>query len=559
MLSLTVAIVGVRAFGIARPLARYAHRLVSHDLALRSLAGTRAAAVRLPGRPAAGPDRARDRDGDLLARLVGDVDAVQDLYLRGLIPPLVALAERRGVRGRRRRPAAGGGRRARGRADRRRRAGAGAGRRARRLDRRAAGPPCARSSPPTSSSCSRGAPELVVLGADRAAVDRIERLDAELTRLGRRDALAGGLVEGLSVLVAGLTTAGVLAVCVQATGGRPARPGPRRGPHAAGRGRVRGRRAAAAGRAHAARDAGVRRGASCRSATRPPAVRDPAAPAPPSGRRARRPRRRAGCGRRTPTAGGCTASTSPSRPGERVALVGRSGSRQDDARRAAGPLPRPGRRAACSSPAPTLRDARPARRAAADLARRAGRLPVRDVDPRERAPRPPGRRRRGGRGRPCAGPGSGDWVARLPHGLGHARRRGRRGGLRRRAPPARAGPGAARRLPRAGPGRADRARRPPDRDGADRGRPGRPDRTVLLITHREEAPHPRVSGCGGAGSPRRSLARIDPRAGGPSSDRSEGPTDAIQGGRHDTRTDERRSSSTAACSSAARCSCRSAP
>ena len=63
----------------------------------------------------------------------------------------------------------------------------------------------------------RGAAELLMLGADRAAADRIRRLDAELTRLGRRDALAGGVVEGLSVLVAGLTTAGVLAVCVQAT------------------------------------------------------------------------------------------------------------------------------------------------------------------------------------------------------------------------------------------------------------------------------------------------------------------------------------------------------
>ena len=90
VLSLTMAIVGVRAFGISRPLARYAHRLVSHDLALRSLAGTRAATVRslagqLPERSGA------HRDGDLLARLVGDVDAVQDRYLRGLLPPLVAV------------------------------------------------------------------------------------------------------------------------------------------------------------------------------------------------------------------------------------------------------------------------------------------------------------------------------------------------------------------------------------------------------------------------------------------------------------------------------------
>ena len=57
---------------------------------------------------------------------------------------------------------------------------------------------------------------------------------------------------------------------------------------------------------------------------------------------------------------------------------------------------------------------------------------------------------------------------------GHARRRGRAPrSSRRRAAPARAGPGAARRRPRAGPGRADRARRPPDGGRADPGRAGR--------------------------------------------------------------------------------------
>ncbi len=37
VLSLTAAIVGVRFFGLARPLARYLERLASHDVALRSL------------------------------------------------------------------------------------------------------------------------------------------------------------------------------------------------------------------------------------------------------------------------------------------------------------------------------------------------------------------------------------------------------------------------------------------------------------------------------------------------------------------------------------------
>ena len=43
VLSLSAAIVGVRFFGLARPLARYLERLASHDVALRSLGRARAA------------------------------------------------------------------------------------------------------------------------------------------------------------------------------------------------------------------------------------------------------------------------------------------------------------------------------------------------------------------------------------------------------------------------------------------------------------------------------------------------------------------------------------
>ena len=42
VLSLSVAIVGVRFFGLARPLARYLERLSSHDLAFRVLGRVRA-------------------------------------------------------------------------------------------------------------------------------------------------------------------------------------------------------------------------------------------------------------------------------------------------------------------------------------------------------------------------------------------------------------------------------------------------------------------------------------------------------------------------------------
>ncbi|WP_028927117.1 thiol reductant ABC exporter subunit CydD [Pseudonocardia acaciae] len=85
VLSLMVAIVAVRAFGLGKGVLRYTERLASHDVALRVLADLRVriwqALVRLG--PAA---TARLRRGDLLARLVSDVDAQQDVLVRGVIP-----------------------------------------------------------------------------------------------------------------------------------------------------------------------------------------------------------------------------------------------------------------------------------------------------------------------------------------------------------------------------------------------------------------------------------------------------------------------------------------
>src|SRR4051812_36040448 len=85
VLSLMVAIVGVRAFALAKAGLRYGERLAAHDAALRMLATLR---VRLweslvrPGPAATG----RLRSGDLLARLVGDVDAQQDVVVRAFLP-----------------------------------------------------------------------------------------------------------------------------------------------------------------------------------------------------------------------------------------------------------------------------------------------------------------------------------------------------------------------------------------------------------------------------------------------------------------------------------------
>ena len=88
VLYLMVAIVGVRTFGLARPALRYAERLVSHDVALRMLADTRARVydVLVPLAPA----RLGRHRGDLLTAIVDDVDAQLDEQLRVRQPVLAA-------------------------------------------------------------------------------------------------------------------------------------------------------------------------------------------------------------------------------------------------------------------------------------------------------------------------------------------------------------------------------------------------------------------------------------------------------------------------------------
>jgi ATP-binding cassette subfamily C protein CydC len=87
---LQVAIVGVRFFGIARGVARYLERYVSHDVTFRLLARLRTWFYeRLE--PLAPARLLAYRSGDLLSRIVADVETLQDFYLRALAPPLVAL------------------------------------------------------------------------------------------------------------------------------------------------------------------------------------------------------------------------------------------------------------------------------------------------------------------------------------------------------------------------------------------------------------------------------------------------------------------------------------
>ncbi|MFJ3643745.1 thiol reductant ABC exporter subunit CydD [Streptomyces sp. NPDC090108] len=89
VLYLMVAVTATRTFGIGRAVFRYAERLVSHDAVLRMLADTRVAVYRRLERLAPAGLRATRR-GDLLTRLVADVDAFQDYWLRWLLPAGVA-------------------------------------------------------------------------------------------------------------------------------------------------------------------------------------------------------------------------------------------------------------------------------------------------------------------------------------------------------------------------------------------------------------------------------------------------------------------------------------
>ena len=215
ILSLTVTIVLVRFLGLARPVARYADRLASHDLALRALGRIRSRVYErieplAPGRLEA------YRRGDLLARMVGDVDTLQGLYVRGLLPGVVALVVGAAciLVAALILPAA---------------AAILAGgllltgvpvpwlsaRLARAVGRRQA---VARGTLTAELvELLRGAPELVVYGQEEQTLARVRELDVALARLGRRDALVAGLGDALTILVAGLTVTGVLAVAVSAT------------------------------------------------------------------------------------------------------------------------------------------------------------------------------------------------------------------------------------------------------------------------------------------------------------------------------------------------------
>ncbi|MCW8382054.1 thiol reductant ABC exporter subunit CydD [Streptomyces justiciae] len=214
VLYLMVAVTATRAFGIGRAVFRYAERLVSHDAVLRMLADTRVAVYRRLERLAPAGLR-RTRRGDLLSRLVADVDALQDYWLRWLLPAGAALTVSAASVGFTAwlLPEAGAalavGLLA---------AGVGVplvtGAVARRAERRLA--PARGVLATRVTDLLTGTAELAVAGALPARTAEAREADGVLTRIASRGATATALGDGLTALVSGLTVAATALAGAQA-------------------------------------------------------------------------------------------------------------------------------------------------------------------------------------------------------------------------------------------------------------------------------------------------------------------------------------------------------
>jgi ATP-binding cassette subfamily C protein CydCD len=88
--TLQVAIVGVRFFGIARALFRYLERLVSHQVTFKLLAQLRVW-IYHSLEPLAPAFQLKANSGDLLSRIIGDVGALENFYVRGAAPLAIAI------------------------------------------------------------------------------------------------------------------------------------------------------------------------------------------------------------------------------------------------------------------------------------------------------------------------------------------------------------------------------------------------------------------------------------------------------------------------------------
>src|SRR5690242_11749817 len=217
LVAISAAVVAVRALSVGRGVSRYLERLASHDAAFRVLAHVRVRIYRRLERLAPAGLSAFS-SGDLLARLVSDVDATQDLFIRGIAAPLAAAL-----------------------------VGAGsvlacllilspagavlaagllvAGIGVPVLAARAARGAAKRAAPARGYLAARltdllaGAAELHAYGARETALASVTMADGDLTRQAGRNAMVSGLSAGLSSAAAGLTVWGVLLLGVAATGG----------------------------------------------------------------------------------------------------------------------------------------------------------------------------------------------------------------------------------------------------------------------------------------------------------------------------------------------------
>ncbi|HSZ38926.1 MAG TPA: thiol reductant ABC exporter subunit CydC [Trebonia sp.] len=216
IIAISAAVVAVRALSVGRGTFRYGERLASHDVAFRVLADVRVSMYRRLELLAPAGLRAF-RSGDLLARLVSDVDAAQDLFLRGVAPPLTALLAGSGavlacalLLG----PAAAvlaAGLLAAGVA-----APSLAASRARAAARRAA--PARGELSAGLTGLIAGAADLHAFGAQEIALAAFAARDRALTRLARGSASGEGLGAGLAAAASGMTLWTVLLLGVAAVG-----------------------------------------------------------------------------------------------------------------------------------------------------------------------------------------------------------------------------------------------------------------------------------------------------------------------------------------------------
>lgn len=209
--TLMLVIVAVRLFSLTRSGFRYLERLISHDLSFRLLADLRVwLYCQIEPRAPAGLQEYRS--GDLLNRILADVDTLQNVFSRVLGPPLVALGVAVGaclalwlflpsaalalavtLLG----------------------AGIGVPWLAFKL-----GQVTGRQQISARAALAgevvelfQAAPEIVAYGQEQLRLNRLVALDTKLTRLAATNALANGLTEGLGVL---LTGAGVWLVLLLA-------------------------------------------------------------------------------------------------------------------------------------------------------------------------------------------------------------------------------------------------------------------------------------------------------------------------------------------------------